>query len=171
MADHRLDPESSLTYLPPKQHLAGSPRVQREVESEPGYPGGDTKIKAYTPQQQKELLASYVKVPQEYWHMFKSGDHIRYYDIDGNFHTGGYIDRVILEYVPKGKTQSLTHMKLVKEHSVATKNYSWNVRYDRFKDIYLRPDVATFLVQKEMAEAIKVLQNNLEKLAALVKST
>lgn len=159
-----MDPNGDLPYLPPAAEKRPEPDAQPV-----GYPNAEEKIKTYTPEQQKELLLSYIKVPREYWSMLKSGDRVQYYDIDGKFHTGGYIDRVLLEYVPHGKTQSHAHIKLVMEHSVSSKKpYSWNVRYDRIRDIYMRPDVATFIMQKEMAKAMDVMQRNLEKLAQLV---
>lgn len=135
----------------------------------PDFPGSSERQKTYTPEQQRELLKTYIKIPPEYWDKLKMGDKIRYYNSDGEFKLGGYVDGTNIEFVPKGQKQSLSHLKLVSEHSVSSKRvFSWMIRYDRIRDIYMEPDIASILLQQEFARTIAAMQHNLKKVIDVV---
>ena len=98
-----------------------------------------------------EQVEGMVSVPKALWDELRTGDCIKYVDIDGKFHHGGYVRSV---YKNKDGTW---YISMEAAQSSRNKAYQFCARLDRIASIYKHPSVDYVLLSVEIMKLRKEL--------------
>jgi len=102
-----------------------------------------------TPQEPIKILEQVegmIPIPKPLWDELRTGDCIKYVDIDGKFHHGGYVRNV---YKNKDGTR---YISMEAAQSSRNKAYQFSARLDRIASIYKRPSVDYVLLSMEIVK-------------------
>lgn len=125
------------------------------------------KSKTYTLEEQKELLHGYIKISRDNWDQIRSGDRIRYIRKGGEFRLGGIVQ--MNPFPPNwastpGKRRSIKIKSAYRGNSQDTPPW-WTVSYDDLEHVYVRGDVVSLEIVRDLNLAVKTMNENMVKLA------
>jgi hypothetical protein len=135
-----------------------------------GGPARAHPARVWTPEEQAKKLAGYLEVRPEYWEQVRYGTHVRYYTKDGQFRTGGFVQKNPLDTKPHGAPEEKRFMKLHNGFNEKAPGYaSWILAYEDAARIFIKPDAGTLQVIKDLETAVAGLNANIRKVAEYTK--
>lgn len=113
-----------------------------------------TRLNAPTQLNSAQLLSQVegmVPIPKQLWPELSDGDRIKYVDVDGKFHSGGYVRGVYVK-------DDVKYLSIEVYRSNNKKIFPFSTRLDRISAIYKRPSVDYIMLSVEIVKLRKDIE-------------
>jgi len=131
-----------------------------------GGPARAHPARVWTPEEQAKKLTGYLEVRPEFWEQVRYGTHVRYYTKDGQFRSGGFVQKNPLDTKPHGAPTEKRFIKLHNGFNEKAAGYAaWVAAYEDLERLYLKPDAASMQIIRDLETAVAGLNANIRKLA------
>ena len=121
--------------------------------------------RVYTPDEIKERLVGYIKVPRSQYSNLRYNSHVRYYRSDGSFCGGGFVN---LSHRP-GKDEDKEYMQLKSNMFNGKKGMSWMLDYDNIKELYVQESAELTYYKKRLKSIESQTQDGFDKITLHLK--
>ena len=128
--------------------------------------------KIYTPDEIKDRLRGYIKVPKGQYNNIRYNSHVRYYRADGSFSGGGFVN---LSHRP-GKDDDKEYMQLKSNMFNGKKGLTWMLDYDNIQELYVQESAELTYYKKQLKnvesqtqEGFNTITDHLKKIYKRIK--
>jgi hypothetical protein len=121
-----------------------------------------------TPEDEKDMLTSYVKVNKKYWDDIRPHTHIRYRTNDGVLHVGGMITSRPYSDLDYSSGEPIIYFRLVYRYGAVqkAKDKAFDLPFNQISEIYAKIDGVAQSICEKNIEIISKLTSRILKLEA-----